>query len=83
VRGFAYRNQDIALIKKTQLAGGTSLQIRVEAFNMWNWHNFSAPGSANNGIKAFNTDLASAGFGTWNGTVTDSRSVQLAVRFEF
>jgi hypothetical protein len=83
VRGFAYRNQDIALIKNTRLVGGTRLQIRVEAFNMWNWHNFSAPGSANNGIKAFNTDLASAGFGTWNGTVTDSRSVQLAARFEF
>jgi hypothetical protein len=83
VRGFAYRNQDIALIKNTRLGGGMNLQVRVEAFNMWNWHNFSAPGSANNGIKAFNTDLASADFGKWNGTVTDSRSVQLAARFEF
>ncbi len=83
VRGFAYRNQDLALIKNTRLPLGTNLQIRIEAFNMWNWHNFSAPGSANNGIAAFNTDLASADFGRWNGTVTDSRSVQLAARFEF
>ena len=83
VRGFAYRNQDLALIKNTRLPLGTNLQIRIEAFNMWNWHNFSAPGSANNGIAAFNTDLASAEFGRWNGTVTDSRSVQLAARLEF
>ena len=83
VRGFAYRNQDVALIKNSRMPGGTNLQIRVEAFNVWNWHNFSAPGSANNGISAFDTDLASANFGRWNGTVTDSRSVQLAARFEF
>ena len=57
--------------------------MRIEAFNLWNWHNFSAPGSANNGIAAFDTDLASPSFGTWNGTVTDPRSIQLAARFEF
>jgi len=83
VRGFAYRNQDLALVKNTKLPGNTNVQIRIEAFNMWNWHNFSANGSANNGIAAFNTDLASPDFGKWNRTVTDSRSVQLAARFEF
>ncbi len=83
VRGFAYRNQDLSFIKNTRLPGNTNVQIRIEAFNMWNWHNFSAPGSANNGIAAFNTDLASPDFGKWNGRVTDSRSVQLAARFEF
>ncbi len=83
VRGFAYRNQDLSLIKNTRLPAGMNVQIRIEAFNMWNWHNFSAPGSANNGIAAFNTDLSSPDFGRWNGTVTDSRSIQLAARFEF
>ena len=83
VRGFSYRNQDLSFIKRTRLVGSTNLQIRIEMFNIWNWHNFSAPGSANNGISAFNTDLASPDFGTWNGTVTDPRNIQLAVRFEF
>jgi hypothetical protein len=83
VRGFAYRNQDLAFVKNTKLPGNTNVQIRIEAFNMWNWHNFSANGSANNGIAAFNTDLSSPDFGKWNGTVTDSRSIQLAARFEF
>jgi Carboxypeptidase regulatory-like domain len=83
VRGFAYRNQDLAFVKNTRLPGNTNVQIRIEAFNMWNWHNFSANGSANNGIAAFNTDIASPDFGKWNKTVTDSRSVQLAARFEF
>ena len=83
VRGFAYRNQDLAFVKNTKLPGNTNVQIRIEAFNMWNWHNFSANGSANNGIAAFNTDLSSPDFGKWNGSVTDSRSIQLAARFEF
>ena len=70
-------------MKNTRLPGNTNVQIRIEAFNLWNWHNFSAPGSANNGIAAFDTDLASPSFGPWNRTVTDPRSVQLAARFEF
>jgi hypothetical protein len=83
VRGFGYHNQDLSFIKNTRMAGRTNFQIRFEIFNLWNWHMFSPAGSANNGLAAFNTDLASPDFGKWNGTVTDPRTMQLAARFEF
>jgi len=83
IRGFSYKNQDLSFIKNTRLPGNTNLQIRVEMFNVWNWHIFNAPGNANNGISAFNTDISDADFGMWNGTVSDPRNIQVAARFEF
>jgi hypothetical protein len=81
VRGFAYKNQDLSLIKNTRLAGNTNVQFRFEIFNLWNWHTFSNAGEF--GGLAFNNDISSPDFGTWNGSVTDPRTMQLAVRFEF
>jgi len=81
VRGFGYRNQDLSLIKNTRLASQMNVQIRFEVFNLWNWHMFSNPGQW--GGLAFNNDLASPDFGRWNGSVTEPRTMQLAVRFEF
>jgi hypothetical protein len=75
VRGFGFKNQDLSLIKNTRLPGGTNVEVRIEAFNVWNWHNFPNSG--------FNNDIASPEFGTWNGSVSESRTVQLAARFEF
>jgi len=83
VRGFGYHNQDLSFIKNTRMAGHTNFQFRFEIFNLWNWHMFSPAGSANNGLAAFNTDLASPDFGKWNGSVTDPRTMQIAARFEF
>jgi hypothetical protein len=83
LRGQSYRNHDLTLIKNTSLGGRINLQFRIEAFNLWNWHSFSAPGTANSGVSAFNTDVASPDFGKWNGTVTNPRNVQFAVRLEF
>ena len=61
-----------------------NLQLRVEAFNLWNWHIFGTSGSLFNGIAgAFNNDLASPDFGKWAGGVSNPRSVQLAARLEF
>jgi hypothetical protein len=81
VRGFAYRNQDLSFIKNTGMPGGTNLQFSAAIFNIWNWHNFTASGEW--GGSAFNTDLASPDFGEWNGSVTDPRVIQVAVRFQF
>jgi hypothetical protein len=81
VRGFGYHNQDLTVIKNSRLPGGTNLQIRVEVYNVWNWHGFTHIGGWR--ASPFNTDLSSPDFGTWNGTVTDPRSIQLAARFEF
>jgi hypothetical protein len=81
VRGFAYKNQDLSLIKNTRLKGGSNVQFRFEVFNLWNWHIFTNPGQW--GGLAFNNDIASPSFGEWGGSVTEPRTMQLAVRFEF
>jgi hypothetical protein len=81
VRGFGYHNQDLSFIKNTRMAGNTNVQFRFEIFNLWNWHMFSNPGQF--GGLAFDNDLASASFGEWNGSITDPRTMQVAVRFEF
>ena len=85
VRGFGYHNQDFSLIKNTRMGGGTNFQFRFEMFNMWNWHMFTTRGGGDitNGQSAFNTDIASPDFGKWTGAVTDPRTMQVAVRFEF
>ena len=69
-----------SFVKNARVPGGTNLQLRVEVFNFWNWHMFTYGAW---GDSAFNTDLSSPDFGTWNGTVSDPRSIQLAARFEF
>ena len=79
IRGFPYKNQDLSLVKNTNLAGGTRLQLRIEIFNLWNFHSFGA----GRFDYAFNTDLASPDFGKWNGRVSNPRNIQLAARFEF
>ena len=81
MRGFGYHNQDLSFIKNTKMPGNTNVQFRLEAFNVWNWHIFSNPGEW--GALAFTNDIASPDFGLWNGSVSDPRSIQLALRFEF
>jgi hypothetical protein len=85
VRGFGYHNQDLSLIKNTRMGGGTNFQFRFEIFNMWNWHMFTTRGGGDitNGQSAFNTDISDPDFGKWTGAVTDPRTMQIAVRFEF
>jgi hypothetical protein len=82
IRGFSYRNQDLSLIKNTKLFKDVNLQLRVEAFNIWNWHNFATSGSIDY-PSAFNTDIAAPDFGVWNGNITPPRVIQLAARLEF
>jgi hypothetical protein len=85
VRGFGYHNQDLSFIKNTRLPGGTNFQFRFEAFNLWNWHIFNSRASIfdRDGRPAFNNDLSNQNFGRWAGVVTDPRTMQVAVRFEF
>ncbi|HUL79781.1 MAG TPA: carboxypeptidase-like regulatory domain-containing protein [Vicinamibacteria bacterium] len=83
IRGFSYKNQDLSLVKNTKLVKAVNLQLRFEAFNVWNWHNFTAPGNAGSGLFAFDGDIASPTFGQWNGSVSSPRVIQLAARLEF
>ncbi len=36
------------MVKNTKLWKDVNLQLRVEAFNVWNWHNFTTSGSIDN-----------------------------------
>jgi hypothetical protein len=81
-RSFSYKNMDLTLVKNTRLFKEVNLQIRVEAFNVWNWHNFTSAQQYAAGIP-FNTDISSPDFGLWNGAVTAPRVIQLAARLEF
>jgi Carboxypeptidase regulatory-like domain len=85
-RSSSYRNQDLSLIKNTKLGGRMNLQLRIEAFNVWNWHTFGGCGGTScfsGDALAFTTDLASPDFGKWNGRVTNPRNIQVAARLEF
>jgi hypothetical protein len=70
VRGPAYRDLDIALIKHTKLPGEADMEFRAELFNITNTPAFSQP----------NGSFGSAAFGSITSTTTDPRVVQFAVR---
>jgi len=73
VRGPAYRNLDLALIKRTPIGSGrTTLELRAEAFNLTNTPPLGAP----NGV------LGAPGFGSIT-SAGDPRVVQLGVKVIF
>jgi hypothetical protein len=73
VRGPGYTNVDLALIKRTPLGRGrTTLELRVEAFNLTNTPPLGAP----NGV------LGSPGFGSIT-SAGDPRVVQLGLKVIF
>lgn len=82
-RGFGFKSQDIALVKGINLTERMRIELRGEAFNIWNAHYFTCGGQAFGDCVPFNNDIASASFGNWNGTVTSPRTVQLVGRFSF
>jgi len=70
VRGPAYRDLDIALVKHTRLPGETDMELRAEIFNITNTPAFAQP----------NGSFGSAAFGSITSTTTDPRVAQFAVR---
>ncbi len=79
-RGFSFKNQDLALVKNTHITERINFQIRAEAFNAWNTHNFTCSGFC---TSPFDSDISSANFGKFNGNVTSPRNIQLVGRFTF
>ena len=71
VRGPAYRDLDLALVKHTTLFRETDMEIRAELFNVTNTPAFAQP----------NGSFGSAAFGSISSTTTDPRVMQLAIRF--
>jgi hypothetical protein len=73
VRGPSYRDIDLALIRRVPLqAGGASIEVRAEVYNLLNTPNFGAP----------NAVLGAANFGTIT-TALDPRVGQLAIKLLF
>jgi hypothetical protein len=70
VRGPAYRDGDISLIKNTALGEKTNLEFRAELFNVTNTPGFAQPSGA----------YGTAAFGSITSTVTDPRVAQFALR---
>ncbi len=70
VRGPAYRDLDIAMVKHTKLTERTDLEFRGEIFNLTNTPAFAQP----------NGSFGSPAFGSITSTITDPKVVQFAVR---
>ena len=78
----AYKNMDLSLMKNTRIGSRVNLQIRIDAFNLWNWHIFTNDGRSWGGLP-FNVDISSANFGQWNGSVSNPRNVMVSARLQF
>jgi hypothetical protein len=72
VRGPAYRNADIALIKRTNVSERTNLEFRTEVFNATNTPPLAAP----------NVVLGNAAFGTIT-SAGDPRVIQFGLKVNF
>lgn len=70
VRGPAFRDLDIALVKHTHLPLETDAEFRAEVFNITNTPAFAQP----------NGSFGAAAFGSITATTTDPRVVQFALR---
>lgn len=80
-RSQSFQNQDFALTKDILFSERIRMQIRGEAFNIWNWHIFAS--QTGNAGYPVNMDINSLDFGMWNGGVTDPRNIQVSVRLSF
>jgi hypothetical protein len=75
---------DLSVVKTQKLAGRTSLQLRVEVFNLFNRANFDMPINDPDGSAVFNDQgQRLSDTGKIFSTVTDAREVQLALRLVF
>ncbi|QEE27799.1 carboxypeptidase regulatory-like domain-containing protein [Terriglobus albidus] len=70
VRGPAYRDADLALVKHASVGERTDVEFRAELFNVTNTPAFSQP----------NGSFGSSAFGSITSTTTDPRVAQFAVR---
>jgi len=73
---------DLAFVKDIKPSAGTTLEVRVEVFNVFNRANFGVPN-----LVAFagaaDGEAPLGNFGRIRNTVTSARQLQLGVRFRF
>jgi hypothetical protein len=83
-RGPAVYNMDLSLFKNIQVREGWKLQLRAEAFNVFNIQNWDTPANANLTLNTNATTIApnvARISGLAQGTTP--RQIQLGVRFVF
>ena len=74
IRGPGYKNVDMALTRLFRFSTRQNIEIRAEAFNVFNWFDWGTPSTA----------LNSATFGQITSAVNNSaRIAQLAVKYVF
>jgi hypothetical protein len=73
VRGPAYRDGDLALLKHTSINEHADVEFRAEFFNVTNTPAFAQP----------NGSYGSPAFGTITATATDPRVVQFGARISY
>jgi hypothetical protein len=74
LRGFGYTNLDFGVTKNFTIKERWTIQIRGEAFNALNSHSF---------LNNFVSNIQSPSFGTWNGSITAPRNLQLGGKITF
>jgi carboxypeptidase family protein len=72
VRGPGFKNVDAALSRTFDVGGTKSVEVRAEAFNLFNWFEWGTP----------NTNFSAATFGQITSALSP-RVMQLAVKFNF
>ena len=84
VIGPGLANFDFSVVKNFLLKETKSLQFRAEAFNVFNRANFNRPGPLQESIKLFDPSGARvASAASIRSTLTDSRQIQLGLKFTF
>ncbi len=88
LRGPNAKNVDFSITKNTRIGERGNFQIRFAFFNAFNQHYFYNATNVNNqgSSFAFNKDVTAAGangFGTWDGSVSSPRTIQIGARVEF
>src|SRR5262249_22611135 len=79
LRAANVRNVDLSLFKNVPFGSNRTLQLRVEAFNIFNIQNLGVP----SGTTIANPIAAGTGQVTSLATGTTPRQIQLAARFVF
>jgi hypothetical protein len=85
LRGPNAKNFDFALTKNTYISERVNFQLRFQFFNALNQHYFFNATNVNNqgSTFSFHNDVSNTNFGTWDGTVSSPRSIQIGARLEF
>src|SRR4051794_7606321 len=82
--GPGFKSVDVSVFKTTKLSGGTSLQLRLEVFNLFNTINWANPGAVVSSSTSFgvitNTRNANNAPGIGAG---EPRNIQLAAKILF